>query len=1097
MSAIKHTDLFDFPAYEAAIKSVQNETKKFGNDMEGIIKRLKADQKGLNADLAQYAEILRNFSVAVTGAGSKLKQFAKEVEETKRRRQEFADTEKVLTAVMQGQKTTVAELQSTYKQLDQQLKSLDVNSENYAKEQQKILSQVQQVVPAIQAYSTALRQARDSARTGEGTIKQMRERLAELKQQFINMPAAVNPATGALNRNNAAAVALQKEINQLDNAVKKADAQMGIFSRNVGNYSGAINRGFKSFAGSFVAALGVGTAFEAARGIFDINRQFDQLNEATRIVTGSQEEFAQSQLFLTDVAQKYGLQIIDLTKAYNKFYASSVNAGLTADQTRKIFDQVSKVAANLKLSQDEVNGVFTAFAQIAGKGKVQAEELRGQIGERIPAAASIAARALGITEKELSKLLEKGEVYALDFLPKFAAELEKTFGKQEEINTLTAAINRFFNTVQTAVESERLTSFLAASIDLADRLVKALVGVGDELFGITNDILDKNYSFGEIFTGKALRDLVSGDLTKDRKDREAATEQEKARLRSINAAKADFAKQDKAFQNEQLKAQVALTKEAIKTYEYRFGIFKSNSSPFVKDDLENLKLQTGILNAFNEVAFGKKPTPQGPTKTGKDNSGKVADSAQRLLKQELDAAILQQELYYQQGLQSEEQFQIKKLDLIQQYVDKAIEVEKGLGKNQDSAEIQELNNVYSKGLVEFQKFYNRKRGIEESEAEKSEALRLKQEQKDMDYMDRVMEQDAQLILNRKAIINREKEKEFQDAEDAIKQSFALQAKGRDTNLSEELRYLAELKKNRIKYNKDITDIELAEERIREQAKRELRQQATETVIQGLQAIVDATKASSDARFENIFNNLEKEKDAELAAAGNNAVAREAIEKKFDEKIKQQKIKQAQADKRFALYNIALNTATSVAKTFATFGWPLGIPLAALAVAQGAIQAAVVASRPLPQFRKGTKSAPKGPAIVGEEGPELIERDGQMFVSPGKPTLVNLKGRERIYTARETQRIFARAEKDAEIGKHNGSVMAALNAANGIAVARQEVQKEIMRESMRSNEKVLGRMFDQAVSKIPQPITIWDARGVRSIMKRKNERRESLNNRLSR
>jgi tape measure domain-containing protein len=101
----------------------------------------------------------------------------------------------------------------------------------------------------------------------------------------------------------------------------------------------------------------------------------------------------------------------------------------------------------MSLSADDAQGVFLALGQIASKGKVQAEELRGQIGERVPGAFGIAARAMGVTTAELDKMMEQGKLTASDFLPKFAAEMEKTFqgAVPKAANSLQANMNRISN----------------------------------------------------------------------------------------------------------------------------------------------------------------------------------------------------------------------------------------------------------------------------------------------------------------------------------------------------------------------------------------------------------------------------------------------------------------------------------------------------------------------------------------------------------------------------------------------------------------------------------------------------------------------------
>ena len=99
------------------------------------------------------------------------------------------------------------------------------------------------------------------------------------------------------------------------------------------------------------------------------------------------------------------------------------------------------------LSADDTSGTLRALNQIISKGKVQAEELRGQLGDRIPGAFQIMARALKVTTAELDEMLKKGELIADEVLPKFAEEMEKTFGVENtnRIETLTGSTNRLAN----------------------------------------------------------------------------------------------------------------------------------------------------------------------------------------------------------------------------------------------------------------------------------------------------------------------------------------------------------------------------------------------------------------------------------------------------------------------------------------------------------------------------------------------------------------------------------------------------------------------------------------------------------------------------
>jgi tape measure domain-containing protein len=90
------------------------------------------------------------------------------------------------------------------------------------------------------------------------------------------------------------------------------------------------------------------------------------------------------------------------------------------------------------------NNLYLDYQYIYQHNTVASEELRRQLGERIPGAVAIMAKATGVTVKELGKMLKAGEVLTEDVLPKFAKEMERTFGvtNLKNVDNLTAAQNR-------------------------------------------------------------------------------------------------------------------------------------------------------------------------------------------------------------------------------------------------------------------------------------------------------------------------------------------------------------------------------------------------------------------------------------------------------------------------------------------------------------------------------------------------------------------------------------------------------------------------------------------------------------------------------
>ena len=113
----------------------------------------------------------------------------------------------------------------------------------------------------------------------------------------------------------------------------------------------------------------------------------------------------------------------------------------------------------------------------------------------------------------------------------------------------------------------------------------------------------------------------------------------------------------------------------------------------------------------------------------------------------------------------------------------------------------------------------------------------------------------------------------------------------------------------------------------------------------VQSVADFQKAARDEELQD----LRLQKEAELAAAGENATARERIEEKFRKKEQELAIKQAKADKTASLFQIAIQTAENIVRVAAK---PALIPFV---VATGLFQAGVVARQPLPKFHQGKEA----------------------------------------------------------------------------------------------------------------------------------------------
>lgn len=136
---------------------------------------------------------------------------------------------------------------------------------------------------------------------------------------------------------------------------------------------------------------------------------------------------------------------------------------------------------------------------------------------------------------------------------------------------------------------------------------------------------------------------------------------------------------------------------------------------------------------------------------------------------------------------------------------------------------------------------------------------------------------------------------------------------------------------------------------------------------------DIAEAESDKKKKEEKAARDAQRAAEEIALNERLDAeKEALEEEADERERKLKKKGWLIDKAASLTEIAFSTAAAIMKIRRQLGVLPGVRAAMIATGiQGAAQAAIVASKPMPQFAEGTDFAPGGAALVGERGPEIV------------------------------------------------------------------------------------------------------------------------------
>lgn len=276
------------------------------------------------------------------------------------------------------------------------------------------------------------------------------------------------------------------EIARLSKDIAEAKQQINSFATNAQRAGDLV----RNALGSLGLGLSIGELIQFAKELVHVRVQAESLRTTLDFTSGgnSRRELE----YLRKTTYDLGLEFQSTATSYGKFQAAARGTAIEGRAARDVFESVAKASSVMGLSADDTSGVLLALGQMVSKGTVQAEELRGQLGERLPGAFQIAARAMGVTTAELGKMLEQGLVPASEFLPRFAAQLNKELGDAAEkaADRTGASVARMANAWQQLKELvaedagvKDKMSFMSVQVEnFTDRLKRAREA-GNGVFG--------------------------------------------------------------------------------------------------------------------------------------------------------------------------------------------------------------------------------------------------------------------------------------------------------------------------------------------------------------------------------------------------------------------------------------------------------------------------------------------------------------------------------------------------------------------------------------------------------------------------------------
>jgi tape measure domain-containing protein len=262
------------------------------------------------------------------------------------------------------------------------------------------------------------------------------------------------------------------------------------FQNGLKGIQGSLTKLRQQFS-TFVGGIGIGMGIKE---LVENAKQLDKAQATLRNVSSSTEAYAENLKFVQNISKRYNQDLIILMGNFSKFHSAASYANMSLEDQYRIYESLTRASAYFNLTADETNGVMLAVQQMISKGKVSSEELRRQLGERLPGAMNLAAKAMGVTTAKLDEMIREGDVAATELLPKLAVELN-ALTQNLDVNTLSGLGNKLKNIFTGLVDDLNVKGmyrdFLQGASDAFEGLAKKLSAASKSIRTIVGWITDK------------------------------------------------------------------------------------------------------------------------------------------------------------------------------------------------------------------------------------------------------------------------------------------------------------------------------------------------------------------------------------------------------------------------------------------------------------------------------------------------------------------------------------------------------------------------------------------------------------------------------
>lgn len=352
---------------------------------------------------------------------------------------------------------------------------------------------------------------------------------------------------------------------------------------------------------------------------------------------------------------------------------------------------------------------------------------------------------------------------------------------------------------------------------------------------------------------------------------------------------------------------------------------------------------------------------------------RLADEKKR--DEELDALAKAKEAKDAAAIKKlQEEFNMRKrlLDIEKQYQTLLLEE-----ANDPNARLAAEKRYYD-GLVRLQEEYAKK-GIKITQLE-IDTTKLQRDKSAKELSDAEAKQQLQTMDGIKA---------FNDKRNAEMEKYAK---------AEEERRTREMNATKEQNEKELQAAIDLEAR-KAEARKEAEQQAYDLAVNLTNSVFDLRSQYAAAEMAQ----KNRQFDEEIRLAGGNVQKITEIEEKRRQAEKEYREKEFRANQMQAIANAVFTAAPYIIKY--TSGLPVTAGNLALTLGALAAQTGFILAQPMPEFAKGVENFEGGPAIVGEQGRELVRTDKGLFLTPDKATMTYLPKGSDVITAPKTRELL--------------------------------------------------------------------------------------------